>query len=100
MIRKVAKSTGILTRIAGNHAAGAGYSGDGGLATAAQFIPSGIALDVSGNIYISDAIHNVVRMISKSTGIISTMVGTGCSGISGDGGPATSAVLAGPLSVA
>lgn len=89
-IRKVSASTGIITTIAGTGTAA--YSGDGSAATSAQFnTPYSIALDKSNNIYISDFMNNRVRKINASTGIVSTIAGTGVSGYSGDGGPATSA---------
>lgn len=69
------------------------YSGDGGPALLAGFVgPTGIALDNSGNLYVADQNNNRVRKISTS-GTISTVAGTGSPGITGDGGPATSATL-------
>jgi len=73
IVRKVTASTGIISTIAGGKYL-SGYSGDGGPATDAQFMnPSGIALDTSGNIYIADTGNSVIRKITKSTGIISTV---------------------------
>jgi trimeric autotransporter adhesin len=98
-IRMVTKSTGIISTVAGTGSSG--YSGDGGLATSAGLgYPNGVAIDASGNIYIADAGKNCIRMVTKSTGIISTVAGTGSSGYSGDGGLATSAVLVSPSGVA
>ncbi|HXD92981.1 MAG TPA: hypothetical protein VNX01_07180, partial [Bacteroidia bacterium] len=98
VVRKVNPS-GIISTYAGN--ASAGFSGDGGPATAAQlFQPEGVALDASGNLYIADRVNNVIRMVNTA-GIISTIAGTPHSaGNGGDGGPATSAQLVGPTSVA
>jgi len=94
-IRKVTKSTGIITTVAGNGTAG--YTGDGGAAKSAEIrYPSGIALDKSGNIYIADCGNNRIRKVTASTGIISTVAGNGTGGYSGDGGAATSAELAAP----
>jgi sugar lactone lactonase YvrE len=91
-IRMVTKSTGIITTVAGNGVQG--YSGDGGLATSAQLsYPYGVAIDASGNIYISDLSNFRIRMVTKSTGIITTVAGSGVYGYSGDGGQATSASL-------
>jgi trimeric autotransporter adhesin len=98
-VRMVTKSTGIISTVAGT--VSSGYSGDGGLATSADlFYPDGVAIDASGNIYIADAGNNRIRMVTLSTGIISTVAGTGSYGYSGDGGLATSAALKKPLCVA
>jgi sugar lactone lactonase YvrE len=76
-----------------------GSSGDGGPATAAQlFSPRGVAVDRSGNVYIADVENHRVRKVSPD-GVITTFAGT-AGGFSGDGGPATSARLAGPFDVA
>jgi trimeric autotransporter adhesin len=98
-IRMVTKSTGIISTVAGNgfH----GYSGDGGLATSVALkYPYGVTVDGSGNIYIADSRNNRIRMVTKSTGIISTVAGDGSNSYSGDGGLATSAKLAYPYGVA
>ena len=86
---------GVLTRVAGTCVVG--NSGDGGLATSAQLSgPSGVALDLAGNLYIADTSNSRVRMVSPA-GIITTVAGNGVGGYSGDGGPATSAQLSIPL---
>lgn len=96
-IRKV-DTAGIITTAAGNGAAG--YSGDGGPAINAELdTPFGAALSPSGNLYIADSYNNVVRRVD-TTGIITTVAGTGTAGYSGDGGPATSAELNGTYGVA
>jgi sugar lactone lactonase YvrE len=78
-----------------------GYSGDGGPATAAQIGSyQSLALDASGNLYISDATNNAVRKVTVSTGLINTIAGTGTAGTTGDGGPATSAELDDPQQIA
>ncbi len=78
-----------ISTIAGNGVAG--YSGDGGLATAAEInLPWGVAVNSLGEVYIGDG--PIVRKISNS-GIITTVAGNGVVGFSGDGGPATSAKL-------
>jgi trimeric autotransporter adhesin len=98
-IRKVAKSTGIITTVAGDGTSG--YSGDGGLAKLAKlYNPLGVAVDASGNIFIADSANFRVRKVTISTGIISTVAGTGTAGSSGDGGLATSASLSFLYSVA
>lgn len=94
-IRKVTAATGIITTVAGNGSTG--YNGDGIAATSATlYYPQGVAVDNSGNIYITDSDNNRVRKVSASTGIITTVAGNGTSGYTGDGGPATSAGLYNP----
>ena len=96
-IRKV-DGNGTITTIAGNGTAA--FSGDGGLATSAQLnYPTGLALDSAGNIYITDRFNYRIRKITISTGLISTIAGTGTIGNSGDGGAATSATLNEPFQV-
>ena len=84
--------TGLLTLVAGN---GTGSSsGDGGPAAAASInTPMGVALDGAGNLFISEFQGNRIRRVDGQTGVITTIAGTGDSGFSGDGGPATSSVL-------
>ena len=119
-IRKVTASTGIITTIAGT---GTGtYSGDNGPATSATlYFPVGIAFDSAGfswviiyifpcsfdnffpylgNVYIGDQYNNRIRKVTISTGIITTIAGTGTKSYSGDNGPATSATLNYPFGVA
>jgi trimeric autotransporter adhesin len=94
-VRKV--SGGIITTVAGTGTAG--FSGDGGQATAAQLnFPEGVAADGQGNLYVADQSNQRVRKVSG--GIITTVAGTGTAGFSGDGGQATSAQLNGPVGVA
>ncbi|HTS28347.1 MAG TPA: NHL repeat-containing protein [Bryobacteraceae bacterium] len=91
-------SQGTLTRIAGTGRYG--VSGDGGPALQAQLaFPDGLAVDVSGNVYVVDRDANTVREISTA-GTISTIAGTGMSGYSGDGGPAVKAQLNSPTGLA
>ena len=91
-VRKVDRNGRVIT-IAGTGVVG--FSGDGGLATAAEFNwPMGLAIDRSGNIFIADATqNNRVRRIDAATGTVSTIAGNGQRGFSGDGGPATQAQL-------
>jgi trimeric autotransporter adhesin len=98
-IRAVNTATGMITTVAGN---GAGwFSGDGGLATNASLHdPFGVAVDALGNLFIADSQNNRVRMVNRTTGIITTIAGNGTAGFSGDGGPATSAWLWNPTGVA
>jgi trimeric autotransporter adhesin len=98
-IRMVTKSTGIITTVAGDGTGG--YTGDGGLATSAGlYYPQDVAVDASGNIYIADYDNHRIRMVTKSTGIITTVAGDGSRGYTGDGGLATSARLYNPQGVA
>lgn len=88
----------IITTVAGNGVAG--YSGDGGPATAAHLqFPTSVSKDPFGNIYFSDRNNNCIRKIDAS-GIISTIAGTGVFGYSGDGGPATLAQIGSPYGIA
>ena len=88
-IRKI--SNGIITTIAGNGTAG--FSGDGGPATAAELDrPTGICFDSAGNLYIADRQNNRVRVV-LSDGMIATVAGNGVSGASGDGGLALDAAI-------
>ena len=93
-IRKVDVSTGIINTIAGNGYGApisGGYSGDGGQATAAElYLPNGLYFDKNENLYITDNGNFRVRKINTA-GIITTVVGNGIMGSSGDGGPATAA---------
>ncbi len=84
-IRKV-DTVGLISTIAGNGTSG--FSGDGGLATAASFDAWSLAVDVSGNLYITDARNHRVRKVNAA-GIISTVAGDGGDIFGGDGGPAT-----------
>jgi hypothetical protein len=96
-IRKV-DTSGIITTVAGN--GDEGYSGDGGPATEAMLdFPFGVAVDASGNIYIGDTHNYRIRKVDTS-GIITTVAGNGAWGYSGDGGPATEAMLDFPCDVA
>jgi sugar lactone lactonase YvrE len=98
-IRKVTASTGLISTVAGDGIEG--YSGDGGAATSAKLgYPTGVAVDVAGNIYIADYDNYRIRKVTASTGIISTVAGDGTEGYSGDGGAATSAELGLPYGVA
>ncbi|HEY2470684.1 MAG TPA: DUF2341 domain-containing protein, partial [Terracidiphilus sp.] len=94
-IREVKASDGTITTVAGNGTVG--YSGDGGPATSAALnLDANILLDAANNLYIADSGNNVIRMVSASTGIITTVVGTGVAGFAGDGGPANQAELQQP----
>lgn len=108
VIRKIDSSSGTISTIAGTFL---GFNvvdpnpsaGDGGLATAAHLnVPLGVAVDMAGNVYVADAGNNIIRKITMSTGIITTVAGKapGLQGYSGDGGQATAAELYTPYDVA
>ncbi|MBI4237965.1 MAG: hypothetical protein HY696_06060 [Deltaproteobacteria bacterium] len=97
VVRRVDRS-GVITTVAGTGSAG--YSGDGGPATAAQLTrPSEVDVDPHGNIYIADPGAHVIRRVDPS-GIILTIAGNGTAGSSGDTGLATAARLNVPEDVA
>ena len=88
---QVSGQSGIITTVAGDGLGG--YTGDGGPATAADlYWPTSIVADGAGNKYIGDSHYGIIRKVNSS-GIISTIAGTGTPGYSGDGGPATAAQL-------
>jgi sugar lactone lactonase YvrE len=96
-VRKVSPA-GIITTVAGNGASDS--DGDGGPAVMASINgPHGVAMDGAGNLYIADFRGHRIRKVSPD-GIITTVVGTGDEGFSGDGGPAISAKIGSPSNVA
>jgi sugar lactone lactonase YvrE len=105
IVRKIAASTGIITTVAGtgfgHGCAGGGFGGDGGQATKAQlFCPNGVAVDASGDLFISDTGNQRVREVNAQTGVITTIAGNGTYGHSGSGGAATDAMIANPEQLA
>jgi hypothetical protein len=91
-IRRIDAATGIISTIAGTGAPG--FSGDASAATAATLaLPHGITLDSAGNLYLADTENHRIRRIDATTGIITTVAGTGTQGFSGDTGPAIAASL-------
>ena len=103
-IRKV-DTNGMISTVAGNGVRG--FSGDGGPATSASLqSPTDVAVDDAGNLYIVDASNHRIRMVDTN-GMISTVVGSNqvlnngaLIAFSGDGGPATEAILNGPTGMA
>ena len=98
VIREIVQATGLIETVAGTGTAG--YTGDGASALLATLgHPQGLGIDSAGNLYIADTANNVIREVSASTGIITTVAGTGAPAYTGDGGVATSATLNQPYSV-
>jgi len=95
-LRKITPA-GIISTVAGT--GGSGSTGDGGPATSAEITPSGVAVDVAGNIFISDSTHKRIRKVGTN-GVITLVAGNGVGGSAGDGGPATSAQLTFPRGLA
>ena len=90
-------SSGTITTIAGTGIKG--YAGDGATATAASLaLPSGVAVDSSGNLYIADTDNHRIRKITSGT--ITTIAGDGEELYAGDGGAAAAAALDSPTGVA
>jgi hypothetical protein len=90
LIRKVDRTTTIISTIAGSDTAtNQGGNGDGGPALEAfMFEPYAICTDTAGNYYILDYLYCEVRKVDITTGIIDTFAGCKQSGNMGDGGPA------------
>ncbi len=98
-VRRLDIISGIITTVAGNGQDG--FGGDDGPATDASLSePSGIAIDSNGDIYIADLMNHKIRKVDVSTGVITTVAGSGNGSFSGDNGPAIYAGLAGPSGVA
>ena len=90
-VRKI-DTQGVIRTVAGNGQGG--YNGDGIAATSATLVPMGIAVDAQGNLFIAEDVR--IRMVSPS-GVITTLVGDGNRGFSGDGGPAIAASISSPI---
>ena len=92
----------ISTVAGGGFATSSGGIGDGGPAIRAYMLPTGMAVDAKGNLYIADAVNNLIRKVTPS-GIISSIAGDAAGrtyGYAGDGGPAAKALLNHPQAVA
>jgi Secretion system C-terminal sorting domain len=95
-IRKIS-AAGTISTIAGNGTAG--FSGDGGPATAALLnVPVGLAINAAGDLFFCESANNRVRKITAA-GTISTIGGNGTMGYTGDGGAATAASLSNPAGI-
>ena len=91
--------TGNLSVFAGDGTQG--FSGDEGPAISAQLdSPQGVAVDAAGNLFIADTHNHRIRRVDATSGLITTVAGTGIAGYSGDGALATSARLNNPVAVA
>lgn len=98
-LRRLDLKSGELTTIAGNGRRG--YSGDGGPATKAELNePYEVRFDRHGNVLFVEMKNHLVRRVDAKTGLISTIAGNGKAGFGGDGGPAKSAQLSSPHSIA
>lgn len=104
-VRRINLTTNIITTVAGNATLGAGWSGDGGLATRAQTSPSAVAFDPrNGDMLIADYAQPRIRRVSAATGIITTIAGNGTLGIGlnrdwGMGGLANQTAIAVPRGI-
>ena len=104
-VREVHASTGLITTVAGTGTGmflgEGGYNGDNRPATTAQLNdPSGVVVDSAGNVFIADSGNNRVREVHASTGLITTVAGTGTAGYNGDNQFAARAELWGPTGLA
>jgi DNA-binding beta-propeller fold protein YncE len=98
IIRRMDAKTSIITSLAGTGEAG--YTGDGGPAQSATFdMPYALTVDTNGDIYIAERRNAIVRKIDGTTGMVTTLAGTGEIGYSGDGGPGNKAMLREPNDV-
>ena len=93
-------TSGIISTVAGNKKLNEGSTVDGGAATSRKlFQPYGLSLDKEGNSYIAAYGDNKIFKVTASSGIMTTVAGTGVSGYDGDGGQATLAMLNSPMGV-
>jgi sugar lactone lactonase YvrE len=98
-VRRVAAGTGIITTVAGDGVPR--FSGDGGPATSASVQnPVGLAFDRDDNLIIVDYSNHRIRRVASSTGVITTIAGSGSARFGGDGGIATSASFNFPICIA
>jgi hypothetical protein len=94
VIREVNAATGDVSVVAGDGTRG--YSGDGGPATSAElFMPSNVAVDASGDLFIADSGNGLIREVSASTGDITTVAGGGTDSSPTYSGPATGLLING-----
>ena len=96
-VRKVDKDTQIITTVAGTRETT--FNGDGILAIYAAFRPSGLTIDVFGDMFISDERSARVRKVSPSSGLITTVAGNGSYGYNGDNILASKAMITTPMAI-
>jgi streptogramin lyase len=100
VIRKVDHASGIITSVVGQGGKN-GDDGDGGPATAAHIDgPKGIVFDANWNLLLADSGNDKIRRVDAKTGVITTIAGTGETGVTGNGGPAAAARLSEPRTLA
>src|SRR4051812_3487085 len=100
VIRKVDRASGLITTVVGQGGK-PGDDGDGGPASAAHIQgPKGIVFDANWNLFIADSGNDKIKRIDARTGVITTVAGTGETGVTGNGGPATAARLSEPRTLA
>ncbi|HEY2435076.1 MAG TPA: choice-of-anchor D domain-containing protein [Vicinamibacterales bacterium] len=98
VVRRVDTSE-IISTVAGTTTPG--FSGDGGAATAGRlFMPTGLAFDGVGNLFIADTSNQRVRVLLAASNQLATVAGVGVAGHAGDGAAAIGAALAFPTGVA
>lgn len=98
VIRRV-DASGVITTVAGNGVTG--YSGDNGPALKASFDNAVcVTADAAGDLFISDQFNQRIRKVTASTGIVTTVAGSGVAGYAGDGGEGTAAHLYNPVGTA
>jgi sugar lactone lactonase YvrE len=97
-VRRLDLATRRTSDVAGNGTRA--HAGDGGPATGGSLnMPHEIVFDARGHLYIAERDSHVIRKVDASTGVLSTLAGTGVAGFSGDGGPAERAQLRQPHSI-
>jgi sugar lactone lactonase YvrE len=98
-IRRLDLKTRRTTDVVGNGQRA--YAGDGSAAIAGSLnMPHELLFDSRGHMYIAERDSHVVRRVDRSSGLLSTLAGSGVAGFSGDGGPASKAQLRQPHSIA
>jgi hypothetical protein len=96
-VRRIDPATHVITTVGGNGTSASGsLPGEGGPAVDAPIgEPIGLAVGSDGSVYVGSDGPTAVRRIAPD-GTLSTIAGTGVSGTTGDGGPATASELVGP----